>query len=57
MKSEGKAWMKERRYKVTFSFVMFLRLYFNPLVDGIFGSYFWVRKGRHNFPPPNLISN
>ena len=44
MKSEGKAWMKERKNKVTFLFVMFLRLYFNPLVGGIFGSYFWVRK-------------
>ena len=45
MKSGGKAWTKEGRPKVTYYLVIFLHLYFNSDLSGIFGPYFWVGKG------------
>ena len=53
----GNTWMKERRHKVTFLFLMFLHLHFNSLLGGIFGPGFWVGREIQNCPPPTLISN
>ena len=57
MKSGGKAWTKEGRPKVTYYLVIFLHLYFNSDLSGIFGPYFWVGREMQNCPPTTFISN